>query len=125
MRVTVEGPRLVPMDRIKAANEAAGRCWFEVGAMRFFRSRIAGHGYGANDRPGVVFFVSSEQGPDEVRRYSVRVALDGGARIETAGDFQQFSNGQTATRAAILYAADPSSRPDNVKRLLGQEVADA
>lgn len=117
-QVLVTGPRLVSMDQVRAVNEAAGQYWFEPATMRFFRSRVAGHGYAANDRPDVVFFVTSEKGPGGVRRYSVRVALDGGRNIETAGEFRAYASGQGATAAAIRYAADPEARPENVRRLL-------
>lgn len=64
--------------------------WFSEGAMRFFKSRV---GIDAYNGPGGIYFVSSEQGPSGVRRYSVRsydLATD---TIDTVGEFNAYTRG--------------------------------
>ena len=68
--------------------------WFEPGTMRFFRSRVSETVY-----PGG-YFVTSEQGPNGVRRYSVRQCVDGS--ISTVGEFQAYQTAAQAHRAAQM-----------------------
>lgn len=89
------------LDDFRRANEAAGHHWFSPGAMRFFRTRLGDTVYG--DR----YFISSEQPPDGVRRFSIREAVDGGRSVRTVGEFCGY-----ATR----YQAEAA-----VKRLLKAE----
>lgn len=82
------------MDDVIAANRAIGNHWFDASTMRFFKTRIES-GLVAGKR-----FITSEKGPDEVRRYTVREAQPDGT-IDTVGEFQQYRT-RDAARAAIL-----------------------
>lgn len=90
------------VDAIKRANRQSGHHFFDPESLRFFRS-IVGRTVIGNR-----YFITSEQfvpsdGPPEPRRYTVRVADDAG-RIDTVGDFQEWSTAAQA-RAAALAAA--------------------
>lgn len=84
----------VTLAQVKRHNQAIGHHWFESGTMRFFRSRVSETVY-----PGG-YFVTSEQGPDGVRRYSVRQCVDGS--ISTVGEFQAYRTAAQAHRAAQM-----------------------
>lgn len=82
------------MDDVIAANAAIGNHWFEPSSMRFFKTKIesrliAGHR-----------FVTSEKGPDGVRRYSVRDAKPDGT-IDTIGEFQAHATKRKAMAAVL------------------------
>jgi len=82
------------MTDVITANSQVGGHWFEKSTMRFFNTRIesrliAGHR-----------FITSEKGPDEVRRYTVREALPDGS-IDTVGEFQQYETLREA-KAVVL-----------------------
>lgn len=81
------------IDAIKAANEAVGQTWFGKAEMRFFDGRVYDEVYGGR------YFVTSEKGPDGVRKYSVRAADDDGY-IETVGEFQGYATLDAARAAA-------------------------
>jgi hypothetical protein len=71
------------MEDVIRANTEIGEHWFEPATMRFFKTRIesrliAGHR-----------FITSEKGPDEVRRYTIRDARPDGS-IDTVGEFQGY-----------------------------------
>lgn len=87
----------VDMDTIRHAYRMTsnGGHWFDPASMRFFASRLSHCGARVGNR---FVFTSSEQGPDGIRGYSVRV-LDAGS-VSTVGDFQQYDNSKQATRAA-------------------------
>ena len=82
------------MDDVIAANKAIGNHWFERDTMRFFKTRIES-GLIAGHR-----FITSEKGPDGVRRYSVREACPDGT-IDTVGEFQAYRTRDQA-RAHVL-----------------------
>ena len=88
---------------IKRANHEAGQHWFEPDTMRFFNSRILSHTWPAAD--GRAYFITSERrdGWNEVprprRRYTIRVAMDGGRDINTVGEFQAYATADAARRA--------------------------
>lgn len=79
---------------VRAANKAAGRCWFDPGSMRFFRSRTGRTVYGGR------YFISSEQfKPESPRRYTIReVSADG--EVDTVGEFMAYAT-NAAARAEI------------------------
>ena len=85
------------IDDIRRHNENKGKNFFTPGAMRFFSSRVA-------DRihPGGVF-VTSEKGPNGVRRYTVRQIEVATGSIATVGEFQQYASGRAAHAAAEAY----------------------
>jgi len=80
--------------QVKAASKAAGSHWFEPSTMRFFKSRVLSVVYGGR------FFVTSEQGPNGVRAYSVREASEDGSSISTVGEFQGWATAPQAKREA-------------------------
>jgi hypothetical protein len=84
---------------IKAANKAAGLHWFEPATMRFFKSRILTTVYGGR------YFVTSEQGPNGVRAYSVREVAEDGSSISTVGEFQGWATAPQAKREAKRLAS--------------------
>lgn len=84
-----------------AANEAIGNHWFDRSTMRFFNTKIesnliAGHR-----------FITSEKGPDGVRKYTVREACPDGT-IDTVGEFQAHSTLRQA-KAAVLATPEKQS----------------
>jgi hypothetical protein len=97
--------RFTSIDDIKAANKAAGQHWFSKSTLAFFSSRIGGTVYGGK------FFVTSERGPDNVRRYTVRVARPDG-QVETTGTFQRYASRSGAVRRTERLAAQyPAGTP--------------
>ena len=58
------------MNTIKTHAKAAGSHWFDADTMRFFKSRVLPKVYVTTKG---LAFVTSEQGPDMKRAYSVRV----------------------------------------------------
>lgn len=83
--------------------------WFDDSTLRFFESRISSRVY-PSERG--TYFVSSEQGPSGVRRYSVRVArplLNASGQvidcdISTASEFREYAYRSTAHAAASALA---------------------
>ena len=93
------------MNQIREANKRSGGHWFEPATLQFFGSRILAGLYGGR------YFVTSEQPPHGPRRYSVRIAGDGGS-IDTVGPFCGFASRRAAIRQAERlgrgeYPADP------------------
>ena len=82
---------------VKRANKEAGGCWFDRSSMRFFKSRIE---TGIVKSGECARFISSEQGPDGRRAYTIREAQPNGD-IDTVGEFQGYAT-LKAARAAIL-----------------------
>ncbi len=78
--------------QIEAANAKLGHHFFEDATLRFFKSRIGSTIYSGR------YFITSERGPDDVRRYSIREAHDDG-RIKTLGDFGAYDTSAQAARA--------------------------
>lgn len=100
--------QIIGMDEIeKRYQPGIGRHWFDADSKRFFRCRLADHGY--ESACGDVFFVSSEQnqsisgGYSYPRLYSVRV-LKGPGEIDTVGEFQAYDTRGKAERAAKRFA---------------------
>jgi len=85
---------------VKRANAEIGHHWFEIQTMRFFQSRISQNLIGGR------WFISSERGWDDVRRYTVRVVRANG-EIDTEGGFdafQAYATSAQATAAAQKFA---------------------
>lgn len=80
------------MADVRAANHSIGNHWFEPDTMRFFKSKISDTLYDGR------WFWTSEQGPDEVRRWSIREANPDGT-ISTVGEFQGYGTAAAAVRA--------------------------
>lgn len=104
--MTATMKRTWTMPEIRRANADAGLYFFSPGAMRFFRSRVHDRVY---QGPGGVFFVTSEQGPDDVRRYTVREFDPETARMTALGGdvdgFQRYATRSGAHAAAYRAAA--------------------
>lgn len=117
--MAVPGP-FATMKQVRLANAALGHQWFDPSALRFFRSRIGSTVYGGR------FFTSSEQGPNGVRLYSVRVVADDGS-IDTVGEFQAYVTLKRAKGAAKVLADGSHEmadhRPDEMA-LVWKETAD-
>lgn len=116
---------IISMDDLKRVAERASSHWFEPGSMRFFRCRLPARATWlpasvdesvCRDGCGVYLFVSSEQGPDGVRKWSVRrqvvtlEAREGDGRLvtrlqtSTVGEFQAHATAAQARKA--LHAAE-------------------
>lgn len=85
------------IDEVIQANYAIEQSWFGVAEMHVFQSRVHDVIYGGR------FFVTSEKGPDGIRRYTVREALQTG-EIGTVGEFQGYAS-RNAAHAAAKRAA--------------------
>jgi hypothetical protein len=71
--------------------------WFDRDSMRFFKTRLPRHATATPDN-GCYWFVTSEQNPSGIRRYSVRCMSPTG--MNSIGDgFHRY-----ATRAAAVSA---------------------
>ena len=85
-------------------SKRAGQHWFDTDTMKFFNSKIQTPIYKGGPLDGLcVLFVSSERGPDNQRKYSVRVFevrtgdILGGKELEKiTGDFQEFKTSAAA-----------------------------
>lgn len=92
-------PRFGCLDDVIRANKASGYHWFCADTIRFFKSRFSDQLWGGK------YFWSSEKGPDEVRRYTVRRANPDGT-IATMGGFQIHGTRPAAIRAIQGYMND-------------------
>ena len=80
------------IEQVQEANREAGRHFFDPSTMDFFSSRIESALIQRR------FFVTSEQGPDGIRAYTVRVVYDS-ARIGSVGGFQGYATKREAIKA--------------------------
>jgi hypothetical protein len=78
---------------IQRMNRRTGHHFFDEETMRFFDSIVYQGVYGGR------FFVTSEEGPNKIRRWSVRRARPDGS-ILTVGDFQGHTSHDDAIEAA-------------------------
>lgn len=76
--------------------------WFSKDTMRFFKSKVIQDVFPTDS--GRVYFVSSEQGPNGVRSFSVRCFMIVTDQIETVGEFQGYSTRTQALTAALNCA---------------------
>ena len=82
------------VQEIEKANDYAGQSFFGADERRFFKSRI-----GERTWYGRIF-TTSEKGPDEIRRYTVRQQRADGS-LDSLGGFQAYD-----TAAAVRNAAE-------------------
>jgi hypothetical protein len=87
------------MADVKRANEELGNYWFSPSTLAYFDSRVGDTLIGGR------WFVTSECGPDEIRRYTLRRAEADGS-ITTEGSFQQYEKASAATQAAKHLARE-------------------
>jgi hypothetical protein len=69
---------------MRAANEAAGKLFFDPETLKFWQSRVSSKIWPVADG---AYFVTSERVGDGPRRYSVRFIGDDG-NVSTIGDFR-------------------------------------
>lgn len=102
MRVIIDGRTLDTMDDVRSFNHATGHHFFEPAALRFFKSRVSDKLHGRR------YFVTSEQGPDMPRLWTVRYIDRDGSTGDVGGDgrFDTRSSAHTAARSC----ADAGSR---------------
>lgn len=104
---TTTAPTFRTISAIREANRAAGFHFFDPSSMRFFDSRVLAGVIGGK------YFVTSERftysdGTAEPRRYTVR-SIDNAGRIDTVGDFQEWSTPGAARAAAFVAASFPQA----------------
>src|SRR5262245_32369660 len=88
------------IDQLKRANAEAGQHYFEPSTMRFFRSRVM-----PTVTAGRLFVTSEQSDYNAPRFWTVREFMpDGG--IETVGEFQEYTSGAAAQRAARRAASE-------------------
>jgi hypothetical protein len=87
---------------IKTAVLVRGSHWFDPDTMRFFKTRVL---EGVYQGAGGVYFVTSEKGPSEARKYSVRKFTPDTADISTVGEFNEMTRAQAIKAAKIAAGA--------------------
>ena len=91
----------IPMRDIINLNEKKGKFWFKPKTLKFFNSRFGGT---VVEKVGTkrAFFVSSEKGPNEQRRYSVRKVNLKTGDIDTVGDFNRMTELQAKKKLKTI-----------------------
>jgi hypothetical protein len=94
---------MIPRDmyELKNMNREAGFHFFDRDSMKFFRSRAIPTLYTG---PGGVYFVTSEEGPSNHRRFTVRRYNPATADIDTMGEFNEIASQDDARARAKDYA---------------------
>lgn len=93
---------------IKNCADACGSYFFAPKTMRFFKSRVSDVGFA--DGHGGAYFTTSEKGPDDVRRHSVRYYDSKRCNIKTIGEFQGYRSSASAKEAAKKLAVSKRTR---------------
>jgi hypothetical protein len=73
--------------------------WFALGTKKFFKTKIETDGIIYNDS---IYFISSEKGPDNKRKYTIRkgfINSNNKLDIGTVGQFQEFKSLKSAEEA--------------------------
>lgn len=89
------------LDDIKRINREKGYYYFSPDTMRFFKSRVSEDVYQGE---GGVFLVTSEQGPNMPRLYSVRQFFPETGKVNTVDEFQAYKTLSAAKRRAEFCA---------------------
>jgi hypothetical protein len=92
------------VDEIKRQHEYFSSHWFEPDTMRFFKSRLLHANCYPSEKQRCTYFVTSEQGPNGIRAYSIRKALWDSVSIKPVGDFQQYRTARDAWNNAKFLA---------------------
>ena len=71
--------------------------WFDKDTMAFFKCRLDGQVF-AHDSKRLFYFVSSEKGPDDKRKSSIRSYDPTTGKIDTVGEFQQYATPSRAKK---------------------------
>jgi hypothetical protein len=95
-------PPEVPMGRIKTRAKKCGSKWFDPGAMRFFNSRLPKKAFASQGAKCFYFVTSEAYDYKSKRKYSVRRMC--ACKVDTIGEFQQYSSQKTATNVAKRLA---------------------
>lgn len=77
----------------KELNAAKGYHWFKPDTLRFFKSRMS------NWDVITGYFISSERGPDNKRKFTIRRGDLETGTVSTIGQFQQYQSLRTAKTA--------------------------
>lgn len=96
------GARELAMHQLEGLNHDVGHHWFSRGTMRFFGTRIVSKTARVSDDGMRAYFVSSEQPPNDARRYTVRYMTISGPQaghVGTSGEFCAYSDGRSASDA--------------------------
>jgi hypothetical protein len=86
--------------------------WFDADTIRFFKSRLPSAAY---ESDAGTFFVTSEQDPSGVRRYTVREQLPNGD-IQTVGPFHHWPT-QAAAMAKLREVASAKWWSESLGRI--------
>lgn len=94
--------RLDTIQKIKKEAEKSGSHWFDPETMRFFDSRLSQRVYPTLTAEHGTFFVSSEVGENDVRRYTVRKARYDrmGLTIDTVDEYRHYATREAAHKEA-------------------------
>jgi hypothetical protein len=85
------------LEEFKELNKSIGNYWFSPDSMRFFKSRILDWDIITG------YFITSEKGPSNVRRYSIRRANFETGTVSTVSEFQEYPTLQRARTAYKRY----------------------
>jgi len=99
------GQSFTSISDIETASLRAGSHWFSTDAKRFFRSRMLPHVF---QGPGGIYFVSSEKGPNGIRRFTIRKFKPEDADISSFGPFNELTR-ERALRIARIAADYPDA----------------
>jgi hypothetical protein len=91
------GKAVGSVSELKSEVKQCGSHWFDADTMRFFKSKVERVVY-PNVSEDATYFVSSEQGPNGVRAWSVRKFHK--CSVRTVGEFQGYRNAAAAKAAA-------------------------
>lgn len=104
------GQRFDSIHDIEIASRNVGSHWFDADTKRFFRSRVMAEVF---QGAGGIYFVSSEKGPNGVRRFTVRKFNPVDADISTFGPFNELTR-EKALRVARIAAEYPDAALESV-----------
>lgn len=83
---------MVTIDEVKRKHREKGKFFFSEGAMKFFNSKIETSGNLIGDK----FFITSEKGPSNIRKFTIREFDENTGDIETVGDFNEIKDKKDA-----------------------------
>ena len=88
------------IENIQYLNEKAGYHFFDKSALRFFNSKVLDAIYSTWKEECTTFlFITSEKGPDHIRKYSVRSFDSKTGKVDTVNDFQAYETARQAHNA--------------------------
>lgn len=90
------------IEDIEAQNKAAGKNFFDSAQVYWWKSQISSR---VHDGPGGIFFVTSEPGYDNVRRWSVRQFIPETGAVKTAA-WSKYGSASQAQSAAAKFARE-------------------